>query len=208
MDALSASNGTFALTLLKKLGADSSKNVFISPLSISSALAMVLMGAKGNTAAQMCQVRSGSRLWAAADALSLVGEPVSAIRIQRPCSTARPTPLCPPPWAPLQCLSAVWPGAPDSAAPDSSRTGLNEQAFIEPLLRPAAQGPAGRGPSCRDAQSQPQAGCTGCGRQLLGHSGGGVLTSGPWGSQPSRMWGALTLPEVLGSRGPPGLTES
>ena len=156
MDELSASNGTFALTLLKKLGADNSKNVFISPLSLSSALAMVLMGARGNTAAQMCQVRSGSRLWAAADAFSLVGEPGSTIRIQRPCSTARPTPLCPPPWAPLQCLSGVWPGAPDSAAPDSSRTGLNEQAFIKPLLGPAAQGHAGRGPSCQDAQSQPR----------------------------------------------------
>ncbi|XP_010851318.1 PREDICTED: serpin B6, partial [Bison bison bison] len=55
MDALSEANGTFALTLLKKLGEGSSENVFISPLSISSALAMVLMGARGNTAAQMCQ---------------------------------------------------------------------------------------------------------------------------------------------------------
>ena len=79
MDALSEANGTFALTLLKKLGEDNSKNVFISPLSISSALAMVLMGARGNTAAQMCQVRSGSRFWAAADALSLACEPVSVI---------------------------------------------------------------------------------------------------------------------------------
>uniref|UniRef100_A0A452FER4 Serpin B6 n=1 Tax=Capra hircus TaxID=9925 RepID=A0A452FER4_CAPHI len=58
MDELSASNGTFALTLLKKLGEDNSKNVFISPLSLSSALAMVLMGARGNTAAQMCQTLS------------------------------------------------------------------------------------------------------------------------------------------------------
>ncbi|KAB0336653.1 hypothetical protein FD755_025905, partial [Muntiacus reevesi] len=55
MDALSEANGTFALALLKKLGEDNSKNVFISPLSISSALAMVLMGARGNTAAQMSQ---------------------------------------------------------------------------------------------------------------------------------------------------------
>ncbi|XDA87394.1 hypothetical protein R6Z07F_017090 [Ovis aries] len=61
MDALSEGNGTFALTLLKKLGADNSKNVFISPLNISSALAMVLMGAKGNTAAQMCQTLSLSK---------------------------------------------------------------------------------------------------------------------------------------------------
>lgn len=58
MDALSEANSTFALTLLKKLGEGNSKNVFISPLSISSALAMVLLGARGNTAAQMCQTLS------------------------------------------------------------------------------------------------------------------------------------------------------
>nr|XP_042134590.1 serpin B6 [Peromyscus maniculatus bairdii] len=48
-------NGTFALNLLKILGEDSSKNVFFSPMSISSALAMVFMGAKGDTASQMIQ---------------------------------------------------------------------------------------------------------------------------------------------------------
>ena len=79
MDVLSEANGTFALTLLKKLGEDNSKNVFISPLSISSALAMVLMGARGNTAAQMCQVHSGGWFWEAANALSLAREPVSVI---------------------------------------------------------------------------------------------------------------------------------
>lgn len=92
MDALSEANGTFALTLLKKLGEGSSKNVLIAPLSISSALAMVLLGARGNTAAQMCQVRSGSRFWAAAEALSLARELVYTIESQRPCSTDRPTP--------------------------------------------------------------------------------------------------------------------
>ncbi|XP_022442242.1 serpin B6 isoform X2 [Delphinapterus leucas] len=61
MDALSEANGTFALTLLKHLGEDNSQNVFISPISISSALAMVLMGAQGNTAAQMSQALSLSR---------------------------------------------------------------------------------------------------------------------------------------------------
>ena len=79
MDALSEANGTFALTLLKKLGEGNSKNVLIAPLSISSALAMVLMGARGNTAAQMCQVHSGGWFWAAANALSLAREPVSVI---------------------------------------------------------------------------------------------------------------------------------
>ncbi|XP_055262529.1 serpin B6-like [Moschus berezovskii] len=61
MDALSEANGTFALTLLKKLGEDNSNNVLIAPLSISSALAMVLVGAMDNTAAQMCQTLSLSK---------------------------------------------------------------------------------------------------------------------------------------------------
>lgn len=58
MDTLSEANATFALNLLKKLGEDKSKNVFFSPFSISSALAMVLMGASGDTAAQIVQVRA------------------------------------------------------------------------------------------------------------------------------------------------------
>ncbi|CAH6803018.1 serpin B6 [Phodopus roborovskii] len=58
MDPLREANGTFALNLLKILGEDSSKNVFFSPMSISSALAMVFMGAKGNTASQMAQALS------------------------------------------------------------------------------------------------------------------------------------------------------
>ncbi|KAM5167148.1 serpin B6-like [Callospermophilus lateralis] len=58
MDPLLEANGTFALNLLKTLGEDSSKNVFYSPISISSALAMVLLGAKGTTAVQMAQVLS------------------------------------------------------------------------------------------------------------------------------------------------------
>lgn len=61
MDTLSEANGTFALNLLKKLGEGNSKNVFFSPMSISSALAMVFMGTKGNTAAQMVQALSLSK---------------------------------------------------------------------------------------------------------------------------------------------------
>ncbi|XP_010613713.1 serpin B8 isoform X1 [Fukomys damarensis] len=56
MDDLCEGNGTFAISLLKMLGEeDNSQNVFICPLSISSSLAMVFLGAKGNTAAQMSQ---------------------------------------------------------------------------------------------------------------------------------------------------------
>ncbi|XP_008067684.1 serpin B9 [Carlito syrichta] len=59
METLSEANGTFAIHLLKILCQDNpSRNVFYSPVSISSALAMVLLGAKGNTAAQMAQVLS------------------------------------------------------------------------------------------------------------------------------------------------------
>uniref|UniRef100_A0A672SSN0 Leukocyte elastase inhibitor n=1 Tax=Sinocyclocheilus grahami TaxID=75366 RepID=A0A672SSN0_SINGR len=51
---LSAANTQFSLNLFKKIsGGNTSKNVFYSPISITSALAMVLLGAKGNTAAQM-----------------------------------------------------------------------------------------------------------------------------------------------------------
>ncbi|XP_044149806.1 serpin B6-like isoform X3 [Bufo gargarizans] len=57
MDSLSAANGTFAINLFKKLTESDNKcNLFFSPLSISSALAMIYLGAKGNTAAQMSKV--------------------------------------------------------------------------------------------------------------------------------------------------------
>uniref|UniRef100_G3NAY2 Leukocyte elastase inhibitor n=1 Tax=Gasterosteus aculeatus TaxID=69293 RepID=G3NAY2_GASAC len=51
---LSKANTTFSLALLKKFGdKDKTANVFYSPFSISSALAMVMLGAKGNTATQI-----------------------------------------------------------------------------------------------------------------------------------------------------------
>nr|XP_040023383.1 leukocyte elastase inhibitor-like isoform X1 [Gasterosteus aculeatus aculeatus] len=54
---LSKANTTFSLALLKKFGdKDKTANVFYSPFSISSALAMVMLGAKGNTATQMSEV--------------------------------------------------------------------------------------------------------------------------------------------------------
>ncbi|XP_043306622.1 serpin B9-like isoform X2 [Cervus elaphus] len=59
MDALCEANGTFALRLLKALCEDDpSGNVFFSPVSLSSVLAMVLLGAKGDTAAQVAQALS------------------------------------------------------------------------------------------------------------------------------------------------------
>ncbi|XP_056155016.1 leukocyte elastase inhibitor-like isoform X3 [Lampris incognitus] len=54
---LSEANTTFSLDLLKKLTEEKKTgNVFYSPLSISSALAMVMLGARGNTATQMSEV--------------------------------------------------------------------------------------------------------------------------------------------------------
>ncbi|XP_039107836.1 serpin B8-like [Hyaena hyaena] len=63
MDNLYEANGSFAINLLKMLGKeDSSRNVFCSPLSISSALAMVFMGAEGDTATQMSQALCLNRI--------------------------------------------------------------------------------------------------------------------------------------------------
>ncbi|KAL7984555.1 hypothetical protein Chor_003125 [Crotalus horridus] len=62
MESLSAANTTFALNLFKKLSAnDPTKNLFFSPLSMSSALLMVSLGARGNTEAQMLKVLSVSK---------------------------------------------------------------------------------------------------------------------------------------------------
>lgn len=55
---LSKANTSFCLALLKELGdEDKTANIFFSPFSISSALAMVLLGARCNTATQMSKVR-------------------------------------------------------------------------------------------------------------------------------------------------------
>ncbi|XP_076010579.1 leukocyte elastase inhibitor isoform X2 [Genypterus blacodes] len=59
MASVCSSNTAFALQLLRTLSqSDPSGNVFVSPLSISSALAMVYLGARGATASQMAQVLS------------------------------------------------------------------------------------------------------------------------------------------------------
>ncbi|XP_042256118.1 serpin peptidase inhibitor, clade B (ovalbumin), member 1, like 3 isoform X1 [Thunnus maccoyii] len=54
---LSKANTDFSMALLKKLSEkNNTANIFFSPFSISSALAMVLLGARGNTATQMSEV--------------------------------------------------------------------------------------------------------------------------------------------------------
>ncbi|XP_058234839.1 leukocyte elastase inhibitor-like isoform X1 [Hemibagrus wyckioides] len=57
MESLSMANTTFALHLFSKIKeGNKTNNIFYSPLSISSALAMVSLGAAGNTATQMSEV--------------------------------------------------------------------------------------------------------------------------------------------------------
>lgn len=57
MESLSAANTQFSLNVFKKISEiNTSGNVFYSPLSISSALAMVSLGAKENTKDQILQV--------------------------------------------------------------------------------------------------------------------------------------------------------
>ncbi|NXJ02704.1 SPB10 protein, partial [Psophia crepitans] len=56
MEPLSVSTTTFTLDLYKKLNETSKgQNIFFSPWSIATALAMVHLGAKGNTATQMAE---------------------------------------------------------------------------------------------------------------------------------------------------------
>lgn len=60
MEALNTANTSFALGFFKhECQEDGDKNILFSPLSISSALATVYLGAKGNTADQMAKVSLG-----------------------------------------------------------------------------------------------------------------------------------------------------
>ncbi|XP_068956309.1 leukocyte elastase inhibitor-like [Petaurus breviceps papuanus] len=57
MDQLSVANTRFAVGLYKTLvDTHPKENIFISPVSVSTALAMVLMGARGDTAAQLSKI--------------------------------------------------------------------------------------------------------------------------------------------------------
>uniref|UniRef100_A0A452Q902 Serpin family B member 1 n=1 Tax=Ursus americanus TaxID=9643 RepID=A0A452Q902_URSAM len=57
MEQLSTANTHFAVDLFRSLNKDNpTGNIFISPLSISSALAMIFLGTRGNTAAQVSKV--------------------------------------------------------------------------------------------------------------------------------------------------------
>ncbi|NXN47451.1 SPB10 protein, partial [Rhinoptilus africanus] len=56
MESLSVPTNSFTLDLYKKLNETSKgQNIFFSPWSIATALAMVYLGAKGDTATQMAE---------------------------------------------------------------------------------------------------------------------------------------------------------
>ncbi|NXF37419.1 SPB10 protein, partial [Nyctibius bracteatus] len=56
MESLSVSTNNFTLDLYKKLNETSKgQNIFFSPWSVATALAMVYLGAKGDTATQMAE---------------------------------------------------------------------------------------------------------------------------------------------------------
>uniref|UniRef100_A0A8C5FPA2 Serpin peptidase inhibitor, clade B (ovalbumin), member 1 n=1 Tax=Gadus morhua TaxID=8049 RepID=A0A8C5FPA2_GADMO len=75
MTNLGSSNSIFALDIFRTLSQASPKgNVFLSPLSISSALAMVYLGAKGDTASQMQKVPNTSQRARAVSCLPMTTE--------------------------------------------------------------------------------------------------------------------------------------
>uniref|UniRef100_A0A8C8DR69 Serpin domain-containing protein n=1 Tax=Oryzias sinensis TaxID=183150 RepID=A0A8C8DR69_9TELE len=58
INPLSKANISFSLAMFRQLSEDhSTTNIFFSPFSISSALAMVMLGARGDTATQMAEVQ-------------------------------------------------------------------------------------------------------------------------------------------------------
>ncbi|KFV08565.1 Leukocyte elastase inhibitor [Pterocles gutturalis] len=64
MENLRNANSRFALDLLGRLNeTNPTGNVFFSPVSVSAALAMVLLGAKGNTEAQVLKVTAAGSLF-------------------------------------------------------------------------------------------------------------------------------------------------
>ncbi|NWS57793.1 SPB10 protein, partial [Chunga burmeisteri] len=75
MELVSTSVGEFTVDLFKKLDeTNKGKNIFFSPWSISSALALMYLGAKGNTATEMAEVLHFTRA-AEAEGSSSVARP-------------------------------------------------------------------------------------------------------------------------------------
>lgn len=63
MEQVSASIGNFTVDLFNEINeTNRDKNIFFSPWSISSALALTYLAAKGNTAREMAKVSSSVKL--------------------------------------------------------------------------------------------------------------------------------------------------
>lgn len=76
---LSKANTSFSLALFRELGDnDRTANLFYSPFSISSALAMVLLGAGGNTATEMSKVgrATSASVWKSSEQQHRLSHPV------------------------------------------------------------------------------------------------------------------------------------
>ncbi|NXF43628.1 SPB10 protein, partial [Oceanites oceanicus] len=72
MELVSTSVGKFTVDLFNKLNeTNKGKNIFFSPWSISSALALMYLGAKGNTATEMAEVLHFSQAAGAEDSSSV-----------------------------------------------------------------------------------------------------------------------------------------
>ncbi|XP_019211937.1 serpin B6 isoform X1 [Oreochromis niloticus] len=61
--SLPKANSAFSLALLKQLSNNKTGNIFLTLFSISSALAMVMLGARGNTATQMSECLQAKDCW-------------------------------------------------------------------------------------------------------------------------------------------------
>lgn len=67
MEQVSEAVGKFTVDFFNKLNeTNKDKNIFFSPWSISSALALTFLGAKGNTAREMAEVGCSMKLWCSA----------------------------------------------------------------------------------------------------------------------------------------------
>lgn len=81
MEVVSTSVGKFTIDLFNKLNeTNKGKNIFFSPWSISAALGLTYLGAKGTTATEMaevgcfCTISVGRTIWICTNTFLLLGE--------------------------------------------------------------------------------------------------------------------------------------
>nr|XP_055067448.1 leukocyte elastase inhibitor-like [Misgurnus anguillicaudatus] len=165
MESLSAANTQFSLNVFKKISEiNTSGNVFYSPLSISSALAMVSLGAEGNTKDQILQVLCLNKLLKPEAATPAPG-PTVLPQTQKPktsgcCEVKREPPVMPQAQKPKTSgcceVKHVPPVMPQAQKPKTS--GCCEVKHVPPVM-PQAQKPktSGCGKVQHDPPVMPQA---------------------------------------------------